>query len=360
MTVGPKGSGRLSKLSGAGCLVMFGLFWSALTLTADLVIGWGAFQQLHALTYPATSGKVTLSEVKKTSGHRGATYRPHIVYTYSAGGKEYVSDRYRYGESTAQRGPAERIVASHPVGSQIVVYFVPSDPSEAVLVVGLEGLDLFAAMCMVPFNLVMAAFWIAGGGAVYRRFFPSPNGGAKVRDDGFRVRVGLSPTSPILGAAAVAGILSFALAFVIGFGLGGNPSIPVMLLVWAVILGSGSWVYSHYRVKQTRGDFDLVLDVFGRCLTLPQTFGRTTGVVVPVSKVTSIEVVQVTKRGAKGSVHYAYAPTLVFADDEGMTRRERLIEWSDAKRAAMLSGWLCERMGIKATGPNPRSGDSTD
>ena len=304
MTAGPKGSGRLSKLSGAGCLVMFGLFWSALTLVADVAIGWGAFQQLHALTYPATSGKVTLSEVKKTSGHRGATYRPHIVYTYSAGGKEYVSDRYRYGESTAQRGPAERIVASHPVGSQIVVYFVPSDPSEAVLVVGLEGLYLFATMCMVPFNLVMAAFWIAGGGAVYRRFFPSPTGGAKVRDDGFRVRVGLSPTSPILGAAAVAGILSFALAFVIGFGLGGNPSIPVMLLVWAVIL--------------------------------------------------------VEKRGAKGSVHYAYAPTLVFADDEGMTRRERLIEWSDAKTADLLTGWLCERMGIKATGPNPRSGDSTD
>ena len=91
MIAASKGSDKLSKLGGAGCLVMFGLFWAALTLVADVAIGWGAFQQLHALTYPATAGKVTLSQVKKTSGGRGATYRPHIVYTYFVGRKEYVS-----------------------------------------------------------------------------------------------------------------------------------------------------------------------------------------------------------------------------------------------------------------------------
>jgi hypothetical protein len=73
---------------------------------------------------------------------------------------------------------------------------------------------------------------------------------------------------------------------------------------------------------------------------MPPTFGRTAGVVVPVGKVTSIEVVQVEKRGAKGSVHYAYAPTLVLTDDEGPTRRERLIEWSDARRAEVLAGFV--------------------
>jgi hypothetical protein len=360
MIAGPKGSGRLSKLSGAGCLVMFGLFWSALTVGADVAIGWSVFRQLHALSYSTTTGRVTQSEIKKVEGDDGPTYRPDIKYTYSVAGREHTADRYRYGEWSAGRGRAEGVAATHPVGSEVSVYYAPADPSDAVLKVGLEGMDLFLAMFMLPFNVVMAVFCWAGGREIYRSFLPSPTGGAKVSDDGFRVRVGLSPTIPVLGGLVVAGILAFALTFVIGFGFGGSPSYPLMLLVWAVILVGGTWGYLHHRSKQVRGDFDLVLDVFGRSITLPRTLGRTTDVVVPMSSVTSIEVEQVEKRRSKGSVHYAYSPTLVFTDDDGMTRRERLIEWSDAKRAGLLTGWLCKRLGLKPNGPNPRPGDSTD
>ena len=96
----------------------------------------------------------------------------------------------------------------------------------------------------------------------------------------------------------------------------------------------------------------MVLDIFGRSITLPQTCGRTAGVVLPVSRVTSIDVEQIEKRGAKGSVHYVYAPTLVYTDDGGTTRRERLIEGTDARKAEVLSGWLCERIGLQAAGPS--------
>jgi hypothetical protein len=65
MSASSKGNGRITRLTGTGCLVVFGLFWSALTLVADAAIGWNILRQLHALTFSTTIGTVTLSQVKK-------------------------------------------------------------------------------------------------------------------------------------------------------------------------------------------------------------------------------------------------------------------------------------------------------
>ena len=164
-------SNRISGLAGGGCLLFFALFWSVGTLGVDVVIARSLFQQIQALSYSTTPGSITHSEVETVRGNRSRTYRPNIQYKYSVDGKEYLGERYRYGQMSSSKGWAEQIIDSHPVGSPIEVHFAPADPSDAVLMVGLEGLDLLIFMFMLPFNLVMLTFWIAGGGAAFTGCF---------------------------------------------------------------------------------------------------------------------------------------------------------------------------------------------
>ncbi len=59
---------------------------------------------------------------------------------------EYASDRYRYGEWSAAKARADEIVASYPAQSRITVYYRASDPTDAVLKAGPEGMDIFLGM----------------------------------------------------------------------------------------------------------------------------------------------------------------------------------------------------------------------
>jgi len=337
----------LSKLGGTGCLLFFALFWSGLTLAFDIFIGRSAFQQIQALGYSTAAGSVTHSEVETVDGDDGPTYRPNIKYKYSVVGKEHLGDRYRYGQWSSGGRSAHRIVASHPVGSHVEVYYAPADPSDAVLTVGVEGMDLFLAMFMLPFNLVMLGFWIALGGEVRQRFFSPSAGGARVSDDGRCVRVRLSLWNPFFSGAIAAGGLAFAGTFVIGFGFGADPSLPVMLVAWGVILGGGAAVCLYGYWRRAEGGSDLILDEFRQCMTLPPTLGREEEVIVPFEKVVAIEVETAEKRGSRGNVSHSYLPTVVFTDDKGSRRREPIVDWPFEARAQGLASWLRERLPIE-------------
>ena len=344
-------SNRISGLAGGGCLLFFALFWSVGTLGVDVVITRSLFQQIQALSYSTTPGSITHSEVETVRGNRSRTYRPNIQYKYSVDGKEYLGERYRYGQFSSGSDWAQQIIDSHPVGSQVEVHFAPFDPSEAVLAVGLEGLDLLTFMFMLPFNLIMLAFWIAGGGTVLYRLFPVPAGGAKVSDDGRYVRVRLSLWKPLHSGLAVAGGLAFVGLFVMAFGFRGSPPLPILLVAWGVILGGGAWAYlSHWR-KLAGGRSDLVLDRYNESITLPRTFARQENLTIPAKKVVAVEVEKVDKRGAKGSVSHSYIPTLVFTNDDGSRRREKIVEWSSEARAEGLASWLREKLRIEPPSP---------
>lgn len=317
----------VSRAGGVGCLLFVALFWSSITLVFDGFFAWGAFWQVRATQYSTALGTVTHSEVETSDGEDGPTYRPKISYTYSVAGKQYAADRYRYGQFSSGDRSAFRVVASHPAGRQVEVHYNPDDPSDAVLLTGLEGSDIFGPMFMLPFNLVMVGLWIVVGHGAFRRVFQSPAGGAKVLEDGRCVRVRLSRWKPLCTGAAVAGGLAFILIFIIAFSAGFNPPVPVTLAAWGLILGGGliAWFYQH--AKLARGDWDLVVDEFRQSLTLPRTFGRQEEVVVPVDKIASIEIERAEKRDSEGGVSRSFIPTLVVASDDGSTRREKLVEW---------------------------------
>ncbi len=106
-------------------LIVFSLIWSTLVLFADCYFVWSWYRQLVALGYSAASGEVTASKIVASHGSRGSvSYRPEIHYAYQVGGQNYAGDRYRYGQVSTNDGNAQRVVAAHPIGRSVTVYYV--------------------------------------------------------------------------------------------------------------------------------------------------------------------------------------------------------------------------------------------
>jgi hypothetical protein len=242
-------SKRLSKPGTIGCLLFFAAVFSGFTLVFDAVIAWGVFRQVRALRHATTTGVMTQSGVEEVPHTDGpSTYRPKLRYTYSVAGKGYLGDRYRYGRWATSAGWAEQIVASHPVGSRVEIHYAPADPSDAVLRVGVEGMDLFLAMFLLPFNLVALAFCIALGRAFSHRPHPPLFGRAEFSRGGVAVPGWFSPWRPLYTGGVMAGVLALIGTFGIGFTFGGAPPLPVMVVTWGVILGGGTLgLVLHWR-----------------------------------------------------------------------------------------------------------------
>ncbi len=337
---------RASSRVPVGVPIVAALFWSAVTLLFDVHLGWGALHQLYALSYPVTPGIVTHSESECISSDEGGSYRPKIKYTYVVAGKEYQGDRLHYGQMTHGPRTTQRIVDAYPVGKPVDVHYASRDPADSVLNAGWEGIDLFFAMFMLPFNLIMTGFWVAGGRWINRRFRQPSAGGARVRQAGNRLMVRLSSWRPLYSGPVVAGALAFAGVFIVSFGISTNPSMQVMSIAWAVILGGASSAYLWHAMKWRRGRSHLAIDTLGHCLTLPATHGRRKAVTVLASQIIAIEVDEIKQRDADEGFWYRYAPTLVFTGQDGSTRRERLVDWSNKARAEEFAAWLCERLHV--------------
>jgi hypothetical protein len=240
------GDGLFGELS-LGVLVVLGLFWSGITLLFDGSFFRDAFHQLRALAYSTTQGTVTETDLECISLDEGGSYRPIIKYSYSVAGKQYEGKRRRCDEVEFGPRTAQRIVDGYPVGELVTVYYAPQDPAEAVLRVGLEGVDLFNAMFMLPFNLIMLGLWVEGTRRVCDRLGWPQASRVGTWEDGDKLRVRLSAWQPLCVGAATAGALAFAAGFIVRLAFGSNPSMPVMLTVWAVILGGGLLAYALRR-----------------------------------------------------------------------------------------------------------------
>ena len=90
-------------------------------------------------------------------------YWAEMKYSYVVEGVSFESDRVDYGVETrsSKRARADEIVALYPVGEEVLVYYDPSDPSEAVLEPGV-GADAFLfpliGLVLTLIGLVMLFF----------------------------------------------------------------------------------------------------------------------------------------------------------------------------------------------------------
>lgn len=83
-------------------------------------------------TWPTTMGTVTNSFVEQRSDSEGTTSYPVVQYSYQVGGQSYQSSKRAPGMEVGGTG-ARSVVARYPVGAQVMVFYDPQKPSDAVL-----------------------------------------------------------------------------------------------------------------------------------------------------------------------------------------------------------------------------------
>jgi hypothetical protein len=314
------------------------VFWSLVTLIFDIVLLCGIGWQVAALRYEPVVGVVTLSRVDGASD----STRPDIHYSYTVNGVNYNGDRYRCWTVATNDGNAERVVAAHPVGQKVTVYYNPADPSASVLRRGIEGSDLFLAIFLTPFNIVMLGGWCWAAKGYRRLRGNAPFGGLPVTWCDERLRIRLDDTR--LGCpAAIALVLSFILIFVLGFTVGFNPPMPLMLGIWAAIIGLCALTY--WWDPLTGPARAVVLDNLFRSLEIYRRSRGAADLIIPASSVRDVTVVATERPDGEGGVHRTYAATLVYTQADGSEGRQTLREGSDERLAeGLVEGigeWLC-------------------
>lgn len=83
--------------------------------------------------WPSAMGTVNTSYLeRRSSGDSGSTNYPVVQYSYQVGGRMYQSTKLAPGPEVGGSG-AGKVVARYPSGAQVMVFYNPQNPSDAVL-----------------------------------------------------------------------------------------------------------------------------------------------------------------------------------------------------------------------------------
>jgi hypothetical protein len=88
------------------------------------------------MSWPSVSGVVTGSSLEhECASPAGGCFKPVIRYGYTVGGAAYESANYFFGRQafTHLREAAEKLVAAHPAGAKVDVYYDPANPKNSCL-----------------------------------------------------------------------------------------------------------------------------------------------------------------------------------------------------------------------------------
>ena len=157
------GAGIIGGLTALVFVVVFGASWGAQILQGQVadprrasivmalalfaafiaLFGWGLKRQAaQADGWKQTPGRITASDTEAFQAGRERLSTPsrtlqrqRIIYAYTVGGVNYVSDRVSMGARTSSSVAAmeQAQVRRYPVGKTVTVYYDPANPSQAVL-----------------------------------------------------------------------------------------------------------------------------------------------------------------------------------------------------------------------------------
>lgn len=324
---------------------VFGLFWSSMTIAFDCIIVSTTWNQLAALSYPTAPGEIISSKIAKNDGDSQGI---EIRYKFNVGGKEFTGDKYRYGETRSNDGWAKEVVAKHSPKTPVTVFYNPRDPSDAVLMPGIEGVDLFLPMFMTPFNMVMLGIWAAvWQSARDKRKSLADAGGLPIEDRGVDVRVRMAENSPLIYACVGISAAAFVMVFVIGFSFGSHAPLAVMMAVWVVILAIGAGVYIRSARPLWNGSQDLTLNLTRGIVTLPATFGRKEVIEVKFADITGVAVNVDSGQGRQTEPFFKHEVTLYWRNDRGSTDSAQLYSFFAPNRAESFAEWLRKKIAGK-------------
>lgn len=152
------------------------LFWigiGAVLLGAGVMVS-SVFQLIRALRcrgWERCEGEVLETEVRSMGGggefsHRSnkGSWQPVVRYRYSWRGREFESDRRIFGDYSASKERAEKIVAGYEPGQRVEVFVNPMKPEMAVLETRLTwGLMLAPLIAAMFIGMGLATVWRGGG-----------------------------------------------------------------------------------------------------------------------------------------------------------------------------------------------------
>jgi hypothetical protein len=83
--------------------------------------------------WPSTMGTVHASHLERRSSSEGGyTNYPVVQYSYQVGGQAYQGMKIAPGPEVGGTG-AGKVIARYPAGAQVMVFYNPQKPSDAVL-----------------------------------------------------------------------------------------------------------------------------------------------------------------------------------------------------------------------------------
>ena len=83
--------------------------------------------------WPSVMGTVMMSQIEwRSSSESGSTAYPVVQYSYQVNGQAYQGYKLAPGPEVGGTG-ANKVVARYPAGAQVMVFYNPQNPSEAVL-----------------------------------------------------------------------------------------------------------------------------------------------------------------------------------------------------------------------------------
>lgn len=142
----------------AGIKLMVVGFSSLFVIIGLAVFGFGVRQYMRAQdsnSWPYVMGKVIYSDVERRSDEDGTTYSAEVEYEFTVADRLLSGNLVKFGEvSTSSSSNARRVVNRYPEGSEVRVFYDPSDPYMSVLEPGVHASTYF----MPGFGLVFALF----------------------------------------------------------------------------------------------------------------------------------------------------------------------------------------------------------
>jgi hypothetical protein len=354
-------------MKGTRVLLIFAVFWSAITLVFDVFCARSLIGQWRSERFAAGSGRILSSEVTRNSDGDGTTYGAKVRYRYRVGNQAYESETVRFGQmSSSDDDWARETVAAFPAGADCTVYYDPRDPASAVLQRGISGQELFFALFLTPFNVVMIMIW----GALltgWRR--PPVAGGAVVTVLNDRIEVRFVKFPPAGVGLMAAGGLAFALIFVVGFSSGFSPPLPLMIGCWSAVLAAGLAAFFWNRRNFGGQRPDLVIDAAqGTVAVLPAAPKATatptwkewrrplarTPVVAPLNRIRGVEVRERITDNGDGQSQTHVAALLVATDNPGAPEEIDVGSWMFPAGAESFVRWLRETLGLSGDRPAAR------
>lgn len=316
------------------------LFWTAITGVFLVVVGYGLGNQCRTLYFASTTG--TVDSIVQTVHHgKSTTYGVAVSYHYTVNDRRYDSDRLRYMQGSSSRQWAAEWIGRLPVGSHPTVYYNASDPRQAVLIRGPEGMDLFLALFMTPFTLVMVMMWV---GTVQRWRKTKGFLGLRILEADAITRIRPSGWMAVGMGVMALGVSAFVGIFVVVIGLVTSDNRISLALpggVWVGVLsiGAGAAIYKYGRIRS--GYEDVTLDDRSALLTAPG------GLQIPYDKISGVHVKTTVSRSSKGQSTTTYEVWLRYEVPGRAAGDLKLEKWTEQEEEARrFAAWLGLRVGV--------------